>query len=124
MMLTEFTQAAIAVLHDIFSGNTSQSDKFSLSTEEQNFLLHKLEAGGLICRLPGKEEGSISSYTLLYPLHKISLLDLLTVLNEPIHCNRTVSETAYSHHEMMATKMGVLMQVTRTFLSDIKLTDW
>lgn len=124
MMLTQFTQTAITLLHRIASGNNSQSTELSLSTEEWNDLLHKLETGGIIQCLPNQNRKDLSSYQILHPLHELTVLDLLTVLGEPIHCDRPISEISYSRHGAMAKKIGILNQVTRTLLSEIKLSDW
>ena len=124
MMLTQLTQTAIAILHSIASGTNYQSTKLSLSTDEWNDLLHKLEAGGIIQCLSDQNREFLSSYQILHPLHELTVLDLLTALGEPIYCDRPVSEISYFLHGPMAKKIGVLNQVTRTLLSEIKLSDW
>lgn len=72
-MLTVFTQTAIAVLHDISSGEYLQSANFRLSEEELSELLQKLESSGLVRRLPEVEEGILSSYELCRPLARTLL---------------------------------------------------
>lgn len=124
MILTQFTQTAIAVLHDISSGSIQQTSNVSLSMEEWKDLFHKLETGGLIRRLSDKEEGVLTSYELLQPFHELTVLDLLIAINEPLNCARPVTEGSYSLHRIAAQKLGVLSQVIRMFLSDIKICDW
>ena len=123
-MLSIRTQAAIAVLHDIASGNALQSAGFHFSEEEWKDLFHKLEQGQLVRHLPDKEPGKVFSYALQRPLPEVSLLDVLRALNEPIRCNMPTPEEFYVHHRQIANKIGVFNEVARTFLSDIKIADW
>lgn len=123
-MLSISTQTAIAVLHDLSLGSASQSSSFHLSQGEWKNLFDKLEAGQLIRRLPGRESGILSSYELSRPLSKISLLDVLEATDEPIRFNRPTPEAFYIRHGQIAQKIGVLNQVGRTFLADIKIADW
>lgn len=123
-MLSKRTQTAIAVLHDISSGSALQSVNFLLSEEEWKDLFGNLEKGRLIRLLPHKESGSLSSYELYRPLPDISLLEVLETLDEPIRCNTPTPEEFYIRHCQMAKKVGVLNQVARMFLAEIKLSDW
>lgn len=123
-MLSICTQTAIAVLHDIALGNDFQSPKFFLSEGEWKELFDKLEQGRLIYCLPDKEPGKLSSYALWRPLPEISLLDVLQSLNEPIRCTIPTPEEFYISHSQIAKKVGVFNQVARTFLADIKISDW
>lgn len=123
-MLTKHTQAAIALLQDIAVGNDLQSANFLLSKEDLSKLLGQLEAGGVIHRLPDKEERTLSSYKLCRPLRELSLLDVLQAIDDPIHCNQPTPETYYSLYGMAAKKIGVFNQMARMFLSEIKMTDW
>ncbi|WP_294562346.1 hypothetical protein [uncultured Bacteroides sp.] len=123
-MLSKRTQTAISVLYDISSGNALQSVNFLLSKGEWKELFDKLEKGRLIRLLPNKESGSLSSYELCHPLTNISLLDILEAMDDPIRCNTPTSETFYVRHSQMAKKIGVLNQVARTFLAEIKVSDW
>lgn len=123
-MLSICTQTAIAVLHDIASGNDLQSANFLLSEEEWKELFDKLEQGQLIRLLPDRESGKPSSYALRRPLPEISLLDVLQALNEPIRCNTPTPEEFYINHSQIANKVGIFNQVARTFLADIKIADW
>lgn len=123
-MLTIRTQTAISVLHAISSGDSTQSTGFLLSEEELQDLFNKLEQRFLIRRFPEKVPGTLTSYKLCCPLAEISLLDVLEATNEPVRFNSPTPEEFYIRHELMAHKVGVLNQVARTFLADIKISDW
>lgn len=129
-MLTVITQAAISVLHDISSGECLQSANFQLSEEELSELLHKLEAGGLVRRLPEQKECIrsskclLSSYELCRPFYDISLLDVIEATGEPVNCKRPTPESFYTRHGRIAHKMGIANHMIRLFLGDIKLSDW
>lgn len=124
VMLTIHTQAAIALLHDVATGNNLQSANFLLSKEDLSNLLGELEAGGLICRLPDKEEIDPSSYKPCRPLHEMSLLDVLQATNQPIRCNQPTPASFYDHYGIVAQKIGVFNHIARKFLSEIKMSDW
>lgn len=123
-MLSVCTQTAIAVLHDISSGNALQSANFLLSEGEWKGLFDKLEKGGLIRCLPYEKPGTLSSYKLCRPLPDISLLDVLEATDEPIHCTMSTPEEFYIRHSQIANKIGVLNEVARTLLANIKIADW
>lgn len=123
-MLSIPTQAAIAILHDISSGSDLQASNFLFSEEEWRKLLDELETGRLIRLLPDKMPGTLSSYELCRPLPEISLLDVLRATDEPIRCTVPTPESFYLRHGQIANKIGVLNQVARTFLADIKISDW
>lgn len=130
-MLTIYTQAAIAVLQDIHSGDCLRSPYFQLTAEEFNNLLCKLEKKGFIRPVPDKAITTTSDVAykeLLHfeptcPLYEFTLLQMLQALNEPINCNRPTPESYYLQHGAVASKIGVLNRVTRVFLSEIKLMD-
>lgn len=123
-MLTIHTQAAIALLHDVATGNNLQSANFLQSKEDLSKLLGELETGGLIRRLPDKDEIDPSSYELCRALHEISLLDVLQVTDQPIRCNQPTPATFYDRYGMVAQKIGVFNHIARKFLSEIKMSDW
>ena len=113
-MLTQATQAAIAILHDISTGIYFRSANFRFTEEEWENLFHKLEEGHIIRLLPNCEANIISSYVLCRSLNDLSLLDILEALGEPI----------YLQNMQVAQKTGVLNQVTRMLLTGIKISDW
>lgn len=87
-------------------------------------MLGELEAGGLIRRLPDKDEIDPSSYELCCALHEMSLLDVLQATNQPIRCNQPTPATFYDRYGMVAQKIGVFNHIARKFLSEIKMSDW
>lgn len=124
-MLSIRTQAAITVLHDISLGNDLQPANFLLSKEEWKDLFEELEKGQLIRHSSSNQmSGVLFSYELCRPLPNISLLDVLQATNEPIRCTTPTPEEFYMRHAQVAKKIGVLNQVTRIFLSEIKIADW
>lgn len=94
-----------------------------LTSGQIHDMLHRLETGGLIRLCQGAERGLPSSYELTDNLSDITLLKLLTVLDEHLDCNHTASEYMYLRFGIAARKLGVLSEVIRTYLSNIKLTD-
>lgn len=123
-MLTTFTEAAITVLHDIASGNSQCTVKFSLTAEDLKKILNGLETRGLVRHLSEGEESSLSSYVLCRPLRQITLLEVLEATGEPVHVDYPLPESNYFYHGPAAQKMGVASHMARLFLADIKLTDW
>ena len=83
-MLTQATQAAIAILHDISTGIYFRSANFRFTEEEWENLFHKLEEGHIMRLLPNCEANIISSYVLCRSLNDLSLLDILEALGEPM----------------------------------------
>lgn len=124
-MLTSLTQAAIAVLADIENGKTdSRTAQYALLTHMLSHLLSQLEFAGLIRLLPDQSRGVLTSYQLTRPSSKISLLDLLQAIGEHLNCNTPISEACYAYYGNAARKLGVINQVTRSCLSEIRLSDF
>lgn len=129
-MLTISTQAAIALLQDIYSEGCLHSANFSLTKEEFDNLLQRLEAANLIRSLqegaiPPKATGNaLSGYELCKPLHELTLLEVLQALDEPINCNQPTSEEFYLCHGVSAQEIGVVNHMARAFLSKIRISDW
>lgn len=123
-MLTPLTQTAIAILYDIAHGGTSDNlPHYALFMNTVSELLAKLESGGLIrCINPDKRD-NLSSYELTRPTFEISLLELLEMTGEHLNCNYPTNEALYSRYPGAAAKLGVVNQMTRVYLSEIKLND-
>ena len=123
-MITLKTQAAIAVLNDIYTGeNTTRIDERSISEEDIYVLLSKLTVAGLI-QLANKEKPQdIGSYIPARKSIEISLLDILEATGEHLNCNYPTTETFYLKYGNAAKKLGVVNQITRTYLKEIKLFD-
>lgn len=123
-MLTHLTQTAIAVLHDIALKGCLSSADFSIGEDKLNELLQKLEASLIIHRLPEQEKDTQPSYELYRPLNEISILNVIEAVGEPVNCKCPTSEAFYITHSRVAQKIGVINQVVRTYLSEIKISDW
>lgn len=123
-MLTPLTQVAISLLnsiaYDTISDNLPHYELFINTVSE---LLKKLETGGLIRCINTEKPDELTSYELLRPLQKISLLELLEVTGEHLNCNHPTNEVLYSRYRGAANKLGVINHVTRAYLSEIKLND-
>ena len=122
-MLTSLTQQALAVLHDIASREAGRLKNYPAGEIDLPPLLHKLEKAGLIFLDPDLPADDFLSYRLCRPLNCISLLDVIEATGEHLNCNRPTSEEFYFRYGAVAQKLGVVNQMTRSFLADIKLTD-
>lgn len=125
-MLTPVTQTAIAMLGDIANGGTShRMDAHTITPDGLLCLLSKLEAGGLI-RLKSQEStpGVLSSYVLSRPYSSITLLDVLEATGEHLNCNAPTKEELYTRFHGAANRLGVINQMTRIYLAEIKMTDF
>ena len=123
-MITLKTQAAIAVLDDIYTEQeTNRTDKYGLSEEDQNVLLSKLTAAGIIRLVDLEKPQEIQSYTPARKPMDVSLLDILEATGEHLNCNHPTTEIFYSKYGNAAKKLGIVNQITRTYLKEIKLFD-
>ena len=123
-MLTPLTQTAIAVLYDIHTdGNLYRTAQLSIAPQELIGILTKLESGGLIRRKDVPVSGVLSSYELTRSYMDISLLDILEALGEHLNCNSPTKEEMYEQYCAAAQRLGIVNQMTRLYLSEIKLID-
>lgn len=123
-MLTLMTQTAIAILSDISEKGRSQHYKqYCLFPNVLSELLNKFEYAGLIRLIEGKERGQISSYELCKSINELSLLNILEATGEHLNCNHETTEELYSHCSRAAHRLGIINQITRLYLSEIKLAD-
>lgn len=123
-MITLKTQAAIAVLDDIYTGEkTTRTNKCSLSEEDRCTLLSKLTAAGIIRLVNLEKPQEIQSYTPARKSMDVSLLDILEATGEHLNCNHPTTEIFYSKYGNAAKKLGIVNQITRTYLKEIKLFD-
>lgn len=122
-MLTQATLTSIALLHDIAINSDRQRAGSPFEGKEPLDLLNKLAAGGLIRLLPLRDCGSIYSYELALPLHRISLLKLLETTDEHLNCNHPTREEFYSRFGKAAQKLGVVNHMTRLYLNEIPLSE-
>lgn len=124
-MLTPLTQTAIALLGDISSGSSNRLEACICSPENLYLLLCKLVSGGLIrLKSPDVVPGFPSSYELCRPYGTISLLDVLEATGEHLNCNQSTKEELYTRFRGAANRLGVINQMTRIYLSEIKMTDF
>ncbi|MCD8182939.1 MAG: hypothetical protein LUE99_07375 [Bacteroides sp.] len=123
-MITPMTQAAIALLNDIYSGGEDyRSRDLTLPDGVRRDLLEKLTAKKLI-RLTDKEHPmSVSSYEPVKKIGETSLLDILEATGEHLNCNQPTSEEFYMRYGKAAQKLGVVNHMTRLYLEEIKLPD-
>lgn len=129
-MLTERTQRAIEILHDIAS---YQSQSYLNGTEQARctpdcvVLLKQLQNAGIIRLLPGRDPGSSRSYELCVELSGMSLYQLLIAIGEGINllAPDADEERIYKHYHygMGASRLGVVNQMVRTLLCDITMLD-
>lgn len=130
-MLTPLTQTAIAVLNDIADGGLAQRLTGQDTTPEiLTALLGKLENGGLIRRKETPANGStlhatapIGSYELSRPYNEITLLQILEATGEHLNCNYPTREEFYNRYGRAAHRLGVVNQMTRLYLAEIKLLE-
>lgn len=123
-MLSRLTQTAIAVLYDIYAGGISyRTAQTNLEPDSWNELLGKLERGGLIRRTQNSSNRLLPSYELTRPFINISLLDVLESIGEHLNCNQPAKEEMYLQYRAAASRLGVINQMTRLYLSEIKLID-
>lgn len=124
-MLTPLTQTAIALLGDISCGSSNRLETCMCSPENLYLLLCKLVSGGLIrLKSPDSVSGVPSSYQLCRPYAAISLLDVLEATGEHLNCNQPTKEELYTRFRGAANRLGVINQMTRIYLSEIKMTDF
>ncbi len=123
-MLTQLTQTAIAVLYDIYAGGKPyRTAQLIIAPQELIDILTKLELGGLIRRKELPTSELLSSYELTRSYMDISLLDILEALDEHLNCNHPTKEKMYQQYRAAAHRLGVINQMTRLYLSDIKLIE-
>lgn len=122
-MLTQATLTSIALLHDIAQNSQEHRADSLFEGKEPLELLNKLAEGGLIRLLPHRACGSIYSYELAQPLHRISLLKLLETTDEHLNCNHPTREEFYCRFGKAAQKLGVVNHMTRLYLNEISLVE-
>lgn len=121
-MISQKTQAAIAVLNDIHTReNPIRTNGFRLSEEDRDTLLLQLVSAGLIRLTDNGHPRDLQSYVLTRKSAEISLLDILEATGEHLNCNHPTTENLYIRYGRAAQKLGVVNLVTREYLKEIKL---
>lgn len=119
-MLSLLTHTAIAVLGDIsLSRIPLYRPQGDLSLDQFGTLLNQLCTAQLIRRAAAE-----SGYELTRLAGEITLLDILCATNQHLNCNHETHEDMYLRYRLVANRLGVINSVTRTYLSEIKLTDF
>lgn len=123
-MLTQLTQTAIAVLYDIYAGGIPyRTAQLTIAPQDLIDILTKFERAGLIHRKGVPLSGLLSSYELTRDYKDISLLNILEALDKHLNCNQPTKEKMYLQYRAAAHRLGVINQMTRLYLSEIKLID-
>lgn len=123
-MLTTITQAAIALLYEVYSGIVkSPEDRFGISTKDLDTLLQKLTAAGIIYLEDKEQPQMLQSYKPTKESDDVSLLDILEATGEHLNCNHPTTENFYMKYGRAARKLGVVNRMTRMYLQEIKLYD-
>ena len=110
-MITPITQAAIAVLNDIYAGgDTARTDACRLTEQGLDVLLSKLLRAGLIKLSDRGESRNIRSYS---PAREST--------GEHLNCNHPTTEEFHMRYGKAAQKLGIVNYITREYLKEIKL---
>ena len=129
-MLTNKTQAAIYILHEI--GNSSSSSYLGREgrgtcNSKCRAILDQLKAAGIISLLPEANPNLFQSYKLCKDLSKISLFQVLLAIGEGINLMPPSAdeERIYKHYHYGtgASRLGVINQMLRTLLGEVSLLD-
>lgn len=119
-MLTFLTRRTLELLCRIAYGDAIEDSCDGLSSNcPTPELLSKLESNGLIRRFSDTR----GPYVLCKPLYSITLLEILEATGEHLDCNHQISEDFYIHYGVAAQKLGIINQMTRSYLSAIKIID-
>lgn len=113
----------MAILHDIRHENYRLSTSFNYPPSEMACLLQSLSQGHLITLMENQPCDSPESYRLACEYHKISLLSILETLGEGVYFNHPSDENFYSRYGTTARKLGVVNQMTRSYLEEISIAE-
>lgn len=129
-MLTERTQKAIGMLHEIAyyrSQSCPSGESNPVCTPACATILSQLREAGFIRLLPDGNPDSALSYELCGALSDISLYQLLIALGEGLNVISSVADEEriyrYYQYGAAASKLGVVNQMVRTLLCDINLLE-
>lgn len=122
-MLTLRTKLALAILHDIRHGDYRLSTSFNYPPSDMAVLLQALSQGHLITLLENRPCDLPESYRLACEYHRISLLSILEALGEGVYFNHPSDEDFYSRYGTTARKLGIVNQMTRSYLEAISIAE-
>ncbi|WP_321332390.1 hypothetical protein [uncultured Bacteroides sp.] len=125
-MLSPEILKAVALIKDIHYGIplSESRRRHLLSDADRRKLLNRFRSAGMI-RLKN-EMGDVhlpDSYELCYPLHEISLCDIMVATGGGIAFSMEDTEEIYNRYGMAGNRLGVLNQMACRYLSEIRLTD-
>ncbi|WP_029327844.1 hypothetical protein [Bacteroides sp. 14(A)] len=121
-MITSKTQAAIAVLNDIYAGgDIIHADACQLTEQDMDILLSKLLSAGLIKLSDKGGSRDIQVYSPARDSSDVSLLDILEATGEHLDCNHPTTEEFHMRYGKAAQKLGIVNYITREYLKEIKL---
>lgn len=123
-MLTLKTRFTLAVIHDIYQPNYRYYDKYCFPSNEFLHILGQLQSAGLIKKLPDHAAGSISSYALIKPYLEITLLDVLTAIDEGLRFNYKTDIDFYEYYGCLARKLAIVNQMTRLYLAEFHIANF
>lgn len=129
-MFTEATILAIKLLTAIKQGNIlSVIENGNMLVDENqsheiNEILHRLLEAGIISCGTGSSRGEMQSYKLNYELSEISLTQLLIALKSGIYIvpAQAEEEEIYNKYGVNSRRLGILNQMVRRMLSEIKIS--
>ena len=122
-MLTLRTKLALAILHDIRHEDYRLSTSFNYPPSEMTALLQALSQGHLIVLMENQPCDLPESYRLACEYHRISLLSILEALGEGVYFNHPSDESFYSRYGTTARKLGIVNQMTRSYLKEISIAE-
>lgn len=123
-MLTLKTRFTLAVIHDIYQPDYQYCDKYCFPSNELSHILGQLQSAGLIRQLPEHIAGSLSSYTLIKPYSEITLLDVLTAIDEGLRFNHKTDIDFYEFYGCLARKLAIVNQMTRLYLAEFHIANF
>ena len=77
----------------------------------------------MIIRMENQPSDLPESYCLACEYHRITLLSILEALGEGIYFNHPSDESFYSRYGVTARKLGIVNQMTRSYLTAISIAE-
>lgn len=129
-MLTDKTQKAIVILHEIAYHGTRicpNGGSGNICVPACVAILKQLQDAGIIRLLPDHEPEYSQSYALCMELSDISLYKLLIAIGEGVNLMAPSFDEdriyKYYHYGTAASKLGVVNHMLRTLLCDVSMLD-
>ena len=113
-MITPMTQAAIAVLNDIYAGgDIIRADACQLTEQDMDILLSKLLSAGLIKLSDKGDSRDIQVYSPARDSSDVSLLDILEATGEHLDCSIVQFVKALLNIAIVSVTLGVPTGITK-----------